>query len=174
MKKRLLLIIFVSFIGVFSCMAQWFGGYPSYPTGGYYIGPVYCPPVNYQAMQQQVEMIYRQAGQNMVENAKAMQQAKALMEAQAAYNIQHGITPVVVENSSSSSSSSSTKRSRSSVSSGSSAGKNCRFCAGTGRCKTCTGRGWYYNPLLTNTKTLCPNCYNHDGNCTHCGGKGHL
>ena len=53
-----------------------------------------------------------------------------------------------------------------------SGGKNCRQCAGTGNCKTCTGRGWYYNPLDLRKQVLCPNCHNHDGKCTFCGGKG--
>lgn len=142
-------------------------------TGGYYIGPIYCPPLNTQAIQQGVQMAQQQAAWNTQQTMKYLEEGKKRIEAQAAYNVQHGIAPMGVGNTSSSSSSSSTTRSSSSVKSSSIGGKNCRVCAGTGRCKTCSGQGWYYNPLLTNAKLLCPNCHNHDGKCTFCGGKGH-
>lgn len=51
--------------------------------------------------------------------------------------------------------------------------KSCRFCAGLGSCKTCGGRGYYYNPLDLSKTVICPNCKNHDGLCTHCGGTGY-
>ena len=52
-------------------------------------------------------------------------------------------------------------------------GKMCRLCAGTGTCKTCSGRGYYYNPLDLSKTVLCPNCHNHDGKCSSCGGTGY-
>ena len=75
--------------------------------------------------------------------------------------------------SSSSSPSSSSYRSNTTTSSSSSSGKSCRLCAGTGTCKTCTGRGYYYNPLDLSKTVLCPNCHNHDGKCSSCGGRGY-
>ena len=52
-------------------------------------------------------------------------------------------------------------------------GKMCRLCVGLGRCKTCAGRGWYNNPLDLRKEVLCPNCHNHDGKCSSCGGTGY-
>ncbi len=61
-----------------------------------------------------------------------------------------------------------------SYSSYTSSGKNCSFCAGLGTCKTCTGRGYYYNPLNLSKTVACPNCKNHSGICSHCNGAGKL
>lgn len=52
-------------------------------------------------------------------------------------------------------------------------GKSCRLCAGLGTCKTCSGRGYYYNPLDLRRTVACPNCHNHDGRCSSCGGTGY-
>lgn len=162
---RKLFCLFASVIVLTSCsssfwegMALGMGGYGGYgmglavpqgvsPMGGTYIGPIYCPPMNTQAMQQQVQMAQQQVVQNMVENAKAAQQVKAQIETQAAYNVQHGITPTVVDYSSSNSSSSSSS-SRSSTSSSSSSHKiqygykDCRLCMGSGKCRICNMQ-WY-------------------------------
>lgn len=75
--------------------------------------------------------------------------------------------------SSSSSSMSSSSSSGSSGSSSTSSGKMCRLCAGTGNCKTCSGRGYYYNPLDLSKTVLCPNCHNHNGKCSSCSGTGY-
>lgn len=90
-------------------MAQGLGGYGGYGgygmggttlTGGYYIGSTYCPPLTTQSVQQAAQMVQQQAAQNMVETAKQAQQVRSQIEAQAAYDVQHGIVPVVVDNSS--------------------------------------------------------------------------
>jgi hypothetical protein len=71
-------------------------------------------------------------------------------------------------------SSGSSYSSNSSYSSSVSSGKNCTFCAGLGDCKTCGGRGFYYNPLDLSKKVSCPNCKNQNGICTHCNGTGKM
>lgn len=48
---------------------------------------------------------------------------------------------------------------------------DCFSCHGSGRCRTCDGKGWHWGSLGLD-KLLCPNCTNHDGVCIHCGGKG--
>ncbi len=74
--------------------------------------------------------------------------------------------------SSSTSSSSSSQSTTSSGSSGSS-GRSCNFCHGSGKCNTCNGKGYYYNPLDMRKTVSCPNCQrNHNGICAHCGGTG--
>ena len=55
----------------------------------------------------------------------------------------------------------------SSSSSGSS--RSCGVCYGLGKCRTCNGKGSYFDELNGNTKK-CPNCT--DGRCTSCGGSG--
>lgn len=53
-------------------------------------------------------------------------------------------------------------------------GKMCQRCAGTGDCKTCDGKGYYYNSFDLSKKILCPNCqHNHNGRCAACGGTGY-
>ncbi len=47
--------------------------------------------------------------------------------------------------------------------------ETCPLCKGTGKCSTCSGKGWYKNPL-TGEILVCPNCLNHDGKCTKCHG----
>ncbi len=74
--------------------------------------------------------------------------------------------------SSTSSSSSSSSSSNYSSSSSNSSGRMCQLCAGTGRCKTCEGKGYYYNPLNLSQTVLCPNCHNHNGKCSSCSGTG--
>ena len=76
--------------------------------------------------------------------------------------------------SSSLSSESGSTSSPSSNSTATSSGKNCTFCAGLGDCKTCGGRGYYYNPLDMSKTVLCPNCKNHNGICSHCNGTGRM
>ena len=49
---------------------------------------------------------------------------------------------------------------------------DCFSCHGSGKCRTCDGKGWYWGGLSGLDKLLCPNCTNHDGVCIHCGGKG--
>ena len=49
---------------------------------------------------------------------------------------------------------------------------DCRLCYGTGNCRTCDGRGFYYNSFDLTKTVSCPNCYNHNGKCSSCGGTG--
>ena len=49
---------------------------------------------------------------------------------------------------------------------------DCRLCYGLGTCRTCEGKGYYYNSLDLSKTVTCPNCHNHDGLCTSCGGTG--
>lgn len=57
--------------------------------------------------------------------------------------------------------------------SNSSRGSVCTHCRGTGDCKTCEGKGFYYNPYDWSKKLLCPNCEsNHNGKCAFCHGSG--
>lgn len=54
-----------------------------------------------------------------------------------------------------------------------SSGKQCRLCLGSGKCKTCNGKGWYYDTAFgLDRDYVCPNCHNHDGKCSSCGGTG--
>lgn len=69
----------------------------------------------------------------------------------------------------SSSSSSSTSSSRTT----STNGKMCPLCAGMKWCRTCEGKGWYYNSFDLSKEVLCPNCHNHDAKCSSCGGTGY-
>lgn len=48
---------------------------------------------------------------------------------------------------------------------------NCDHCAGTGNCKTCNGSGYFYSTFGTG-RVVCPNCKNHEGKCSFCGGTG--
>lgn len=49
---------------------------------------------------------------------------------------------------------------------------DCTFCVGTGDCKTCEGRGYYYSPYDLSKTIICPNCENHNGKCSRCRGTG--
>lgn len=61
----------------------------------------------------------------------------------------------------------------SSTSTSSTKGKMCTLCAGSGQCKTCMGRGYYYSSFNSSTKLSCPNCErNHNGVCSSCHGAG--
>ena len=52
-----------------------------------------------------------------------------------------------------------------------SSGEVCVSCLGSGKCKTCNGRGYYYNSLNISRTVLCPNCdHDHNGVCSHCHG----
>jgi len=54
-----------------------------------------------------------------------------------------------------------------------SSGKDCVMCLGSGDCKTCNGKGWYYNSYDLSKTVSCPNCdRNHNGKCSHCHGTG--
>lgn len=69
------------------------------------------------------------------------------------------------------SSSSSSSSGSSSSGSSSSSGRSCRVCYGTGKCRTCNGKHWYYDSSFgIGKKQICPNCS--DGRCTSCGGSG--
>lgn len=48
--------------------------------------------------------------------------------------------------------------------------KDCHRCFGSGKCQTCSGRGYTNNPL-TGNYIDCPNCYR-SGKCSICGGTG--
>ena len=71
-----------------------------------------------------------------------------------------------------SSSTSSSSSSSSSTSSRSSYSPDCRLCYGLGSCRTCEGKGYYYNSFDLSKTVLCPNCPNHNGKCSSCGGTG--
>ena len=60
----------------------------------------------------------------------------------------------------------------SSSSSNNSYSKDCRLCYGSGDCRTCEGRGYYFNSLNLSQRLPCPNCYQHNGKCSSCGGTG--
>lgn len=179
------------YLGLFACllsltscsamlqgMAAGMSGYGGYGYGMY--APYAAAPMGYypaapslpsQAqMQQQVEAAKQQIIQNTIETAKSAQQAKAMIEAQAAYNVQHGITPVAVDYSNSSSStSSSSSSSSSSTSSKSRYGyKDCTHCMGNGKCSSCNGTGFQDHMR----STLCGVCSNHNGKCIWCSGSG--
>ena len=112
--------LFASLLSLTSCsamlqgMAAGMSGYGGYGYGMY--APYAAGPMGYyptapslpsQAqMQQQVEAAKQQIVQNMIETAKSAQQAKAMIEAHAANNVQHEINPVAVDYSNSLSSSS--------------------------------------------------------------------
>lgn len=50
--------------------------------------------------------------------------------------------------------------------------QTCSHCYGSGKCSTCGGKGYYYNPYTGNPIT-CPNCErNHNGVCQFCHGRG--
>ena len=52
-------------------------------------------------------------------------------------------------------------------------GPDCHFCVGSGSCKTCDGRGYYYNSFDISKTVTCPNCWRgHPGLCSHCHGTG--
>ena len=125
--KKVVFVFAVCLTMLTSCDTFWqgmaqgvsgYGGYGMY--GNPYATPVGVLPYNLRpdvyaanAYQQGMATIQAQ-NQQMAESVK---RAKEQIEAQAAYNVQHGIVPVVVDNSSSSSSSSSSSRSSSSSSS---------------------------------------------------------
>lgn len=68
---------------------------------------------------------------------------------------------------------SSSSGSSTSYSSSSSSGKMCGLCAGSGQCKTCSGKGYYYSSFDLSKTITCPNCKNHNGRCSSCNGTGH-
>lgn len=49
--------------------------------------------------------------------------------------------------------------------------KSCYMCYGTGVCRTCNGKGYFYSEFGTGT-IECPNCT--DGSCRTCGGTGKI
>lgn len=67
----------------------------------------------------------------------------------------------------------------SSGSSSSASGRTCSSCSGTGKCKTCDGKGWYYHETgyytgrSGKTRTDCPVCHA-TGKCGTCHGSGHI
>ena len=156
-------------------MAQGVGGYGGYGMGGYQVMPGgfvrntsmdYLLDPNYAI--QQVNQQNRQEYLQQTNGGKTMTYEEWYAKIK---------TPAVLGTSGSSSSSSSSRSSSSSSSrsssSSSSSGSMCRLCAGTGTCKTCSGRGYYYNPLDLSKTVLCPNCQsNHNGKCSSCGGTG--
>lgn len=75
--------------------------------------------------------------------------------------------------SNSSSSSSHSYSSSSNSYSNSTSGTMCKRCAGSGDCKTCDGKGFFYNPYDLTKTVACPNCEsNHNGKCASCHGTG--
>lgn len=51
------------------------------------------------------------------------------------------------------------------------ADRTCRVCSGTGLCRTCNGKGTYFDSF-SGKRLKCPNCWN--GKCTSCGGTGRI
>lgn len=143
------------------------------PMGGTFIGPIYCPPINTQAIEQAAQIANQRAQMETNEMIKNMEIAKKQIEAQAAYDAQHGIVPVVVDYNSSSSSSTSTSSPNSLSNSNNShkfeyGNKTCSHCMGSGVCSTCNGTG-----IQDHMNTvLCGVCYNHNGKCKWCSGRG--
>ena len=79
----------------------------------------------------------------------------------------------VESDSSKSSSASSHTNGQSTDSSSGSSGRQCRVCLGNGKCRTCNGKGWYFdNTFGIGREYICPNCHNHNGRCASCGGSG--
>ena len=149
------------------------GGIPTGPSpmGGTFIGPIYCPPLDTQAIRRAVHVAQQKATMDMVENARQAQVIREQIAAQAAYNVQHGIVPVVVDNSSSTGYSSSSLNRHSSSNSSNRiqyGDKICKQCMGSGICSSCNGTG-IQNHMNT---TLCGVCYNHNGKCKWCSGRG--
>ena len=52
--------------------------------------------------------------------------------------------------------------------------KDCGVCHGSGKCNTCNGNGHYTVIGIGSGTHLCPNCKNHDGKCSSCGGTGKM
>lgn len=50
--------------------------------------------------------------------------------------------------------------------------KDCGVCYGTGKCRTCGGRGTVTNLGIGSGTHPCPNCPNHSGRCQWCNGSG--
>lgn len=50
--------------------------------------------------------------------------------------------------------------------------KDCGVCYGTGKCRTCGGRGTVTNLGIGSGTHPCPNCPNHSGRCQWCNGTG--
>ena len=68
---------------------------------------------------------------------------------------------------------SSNSTSKSTVKPSTSNSRDCRRCLGSGKCQTCNGKGYYYNPLDMSKAVSCPNCAsNHNGRCASCNGSG--
>ncbi len=90
------------------------------------------------------------------------------------FRIEKGQALQMMKNSSGNSSSSSSSTSSSSSGSQSkSNSRDCRLCLGSGKCQTCNGKGYYYNPLDLTKTVSCPNCAsNHNGKCSSCNGSG--
>lgn len=186
MKRFLQLLFTTTFIACLSScdtfwqgMAQGMAGYGGYGMGGYQVMPggfvrntsmdyLLDPRYAMQQVQNQEQQEY-QAAKQYRPNLTLEQ-----------FRIEKGQALQMMKNSESSSSSSSSSTSSSNSSRSSTAGyssssneKMCRRCVGTGKCKTCEGRGYYYNPLDLSKTVLCPNCQrNHNGICASCGGTG--
>ena len=46
----------------------------------------------------------------------------------------------------------------------------CGVCYGSGKCRTCSGKGYYFD--LNTGRHACPSCHNHNGICSSCNGTG--
>lgn len=66
-----------------------------------------------------------------------------------------------------SSSSSSSSRGSNTTSS-----RTCGVCYGSGKCRTCNGKGYYTAIGIGSGTHACPNCRNHNGLCSSCNGTG--
>jgi hypothetical protein len=170
-----------------SCDTFWQGmgnagyGYSGYGMGGYQMFPGYMPPPTPPTAQQilnsaaqQVERQNQQEDQAAKRYRPNLTYQQFLTEKANAYemtkNSSSGYSSTTTSSSSSKSSSSTLG---SSSRSNNTSSRDCRLCLGTGKCKTCNGDGYYYNPLDLTKTILCPNCQNnHNGKCSSCGGTG--
>ena len=89
------------------------------------------------------------------------------------FRIEKGQALQMMKNNSGNSTSSSSTSSSSSSNQSKSNSRDCRLCLGSGKCNTCNGKGYYYNPLDLTKTVSCPNCAsNHNGKCSSCNGSG--
>lgn len=181
-KMKYILIIALS-ITIFSSCDTFLQGMGSgmYGNGGYGMGgalmfPGYMPPPPPPTAQQILNAAAQQVeNQNQKEYQAAKRYRKDLTyeqfltEKANAYEVIHNSN---YEASSSSTTSSSSESISSSRSSHNSYQQDCRLCYGRGHCRTCEGKGFYYSPYDLSKKIACPNCPNHNGKCSSCGGTG--
>lgn len=172
------MVLAVLAFGLTSCdailqgMAGGLGGYGGYGMGGYQVMPGgFVRNTSYDYLLDPNVALQNVLNKEQQEYQAARQVRPDLTLEQ--FRLEKGRALQMMNGSSSSSSSSTSSSSSSSSTSSSSSSSMCNRCAGTGRCKTCEGKGYYYNPLDMSKTVLCPNCQsNHNGKCALCGGTG--